>query len=232
MHLPIKTLACIFLTPCLLLGEPANDAVEPQLKSEGFIQLISEDSFAGWTVPSERWTIAGGVITGDTNGEKLETPEWIYTKQKFADFIFSVEIRLSGGPKANSGIYYRANPFTFEWRKTGATYEAPSGYEYDVSVEERINGSLGDWYARPSLRVYSDREVMSNVFKKEDWNRMTIRARGDRLEYWVNGTKIMDYIDQDPKRSLEGLIGFQMHDKLVMKVELRNISVLPIDKEK
>ena len=58
---------------------------------------------------------------------------------------------------------------------------------------------------------------------------MTIRARGNRLEYWINGIKIMDYLDDDPKASREGIIGFQIHDGMVMKVEFRNIRVLALE---
>ncbi|WP_411825601.1 DUF1080 domain-containing protein [Luteolibacter sp. AS25] len=227
----MKTLFCLLLVPSILLARPANDALEPEIKGKGAIQLISGNTLDGWQVPSDRWSIANGIITGDTNGEELTKPEWLYTRQKFGDFILSAEIRLSGGPKANSGIYFRAVPFTFEWKRTGASYEAPSGYEFDASLEEKINGTLGDWFARPSLRIFPDQKVMKHAFKKEDWNRMTIRANGNRLEYWLNGVKILDYLDNDPERSHEGLIGFQLHDRLVMKMELRNASVIPLTEE-
>ncbi|MDP4625615.1 MAG: DUF1080 domain-containing protein [Akkermansiaceae bacterium] len=226
----MKFFYCLLLTQSFLLAEPSNEAVEPDIKGSEAIELISGNTLDGWTAPSERWSIADGVITGDTKGEKLSTPEWLYTQQKFSDFIFTAEVRLSGGSSANSGIYFRAKPFTFEWRKTGASYKAPSGYEYDAALDEKHNGSLGDWYARPSLRIFPDPEIMKANFKKEDWNRMTIRAQGNRLEYWLNGAKIMDYVDQDPKRSHEGLIGLQIHDRIVMKVELRNTSILHLGK--
>lgn len=227
----MKAVYCLLLTSGLLLAEPGNVAAEPEAIGAEAIQLISGDTLEGWKAPSERWSIADGVITGDTKDEKLSTPEWLYTQQTFSDFVFTAEVRLSGGSRANSGIYFRVQPFTFEWKKTGVTYEAPSGYEYDASLEEKHNGSLGDWYARPSLRIFPDPEIMKEVFKKEDWNRMTIRAFGNRLEYWLNGAKIMDYLDHDPKRSKEGVIGFQMHDRLVMKVEIRNASILPINSD-
>ena len=58
---------------------------------------------------------------------------------------------------------------------------------------------------------------------------MTIRAHGNRLEYWMNGIKVMDYLDNDPKGSSEGIIGLQIHDGSIMKVEYRNIRVLPLE---
>jgi len=55
---------------------------------------------------------------------------------------------------------------------------------------------------------------------------MTIRARASRLEYWINGIKVMAYLDDDPKASREGLIDFQIHNGSVMKVEYRNIRII------
>jgi len=223
-------LGVLSLSSSIFAAEVLNEAAEPELKGDQVIHLIAANTLKGWKVPSDRWTIADGVIAGDTKGEKLKTPEWLYTQQSFSDFIFSAEVKLSNGAKANSGIYFRAKPFSFEWRKSGISYEAPSGYEYDAASAGKHNGSLGDWYARPSLRIYPDPALLKLVFKKEDWNRMTIRARGNRIEYWLNGAKIMDYVDLDPKRSHEGLIGLQMHDKLEMKVELRKAVILPLKK--
>ncbi|MGJ8671991.1 3-keto-disaccharide hydrolase [Rubritalea sp.] len=226
----MKALLCIALTLAashFLSAASSDNAKEPTLDDSKDVKLIAENSFEGWEVPSELWTIKDGVITGDTAGKKLKEPEWIYTKKKFRDFIFSADVRLSGGPKSNSGIYFRVKRFDFKWR--GSTYDAPSGYEYDAGLDSRHNGSLGDWYARPSLRVFADSELMKKVFKPEDWNRMTIRAEGDHIEYWLNGTKVLDYIDKDPKRSPEGIIGLQMHDKLVMKVEMRKAVILTLN---
>ena len=216
------------LISCVASAESVIESPEPELKGDQVIQLIADQSLEGWKVPSSRWSIKDGEITGDTMGEALKTPEWLYTNESFSDFIFSAEVKLSGGPKANSGIYFRVTPFTFTRGKPGTSYEAPSGYEYDAGLASRHNGSLGDWYARPSLRIFADKQVMKKIFKAGDWNRMTIRAKGNRIEYWLNGTKIIDYTDTDTKRSKEGSIGLQMHDNLVMKVELRNALILPL----
>ncbi|MGJ8676319.1 MAG: family 16 glycoside hydrolase [Akkermansiaceae bacterium] len=71
-----------------------------------------------------------------------------------------------------------------------------------------LNGALGDWYARLSLRIFADKQRIDQSYKADDWNRMTIRAKGNRVEYWMNGSKIIDYTDKDPKRSKDGFIGF------------------------
>ncbi|MEP4078382.1 3-keto-disaccharide hydrolase [Haloferula sp.] len=212
--------------PCLALAQGDKEKAEPELKGEEVIQLIKKDSLQGWKTPSDRWSISEGVIVGDTGKVALDAPEWLYTKQRFSDFTFTCEVRLTGDDKANSGIYFRANPIPFKWRKH--SYEAASGYEFDI-VPGKHCGSLGDWYARPKLRVFAERELVDRLWRKSDWNRLTIRARGNHLEYWLNGEKVVDYHDKDPKGSREGFIGLQIHDRAVMKVEMRNARVAPVD---
>jgi hypothetical protein len=184
-------------------------------------------------VPSARWVLEEGSIVGHTGTEKIKLPEWLYTRQRFGDFVFTCELRLTGDNSRNTGIYYRVNTFQFEDKRGKTSFEAPSGYEFDAAYHRpgsRNNrGSLGDWYARPSLRILPDQSIINQVYKPEEWNRMTIRARGNRLEYWINAIKIMDFLDPDPKASREGVIGFQIHNGSVMKVEYRNIRVLSLE---
>ena len=208
-----------------------NEAAEPTVNGPGTIDLLEGGTLDAWKVPSDHWSIKDGVIVGDTGGAKLDIPEWLYTKQQFSDFEFTCELRLTGGTRRNTGIYYRVKPFLFSRGKK--SYQAPSGYEFDAAYHEpgsrrNLTGSVGDWYARPSLRVLADPTIINQAYQTDKWNRMTIRARANRLEYWINGIKVMDYLDDDPKGSREGIIGFQIHDGLVMKVEYRNIRVLAL----
>ena len=220
-----------FLIVCfgLMVPRPAvsqvdNEATEPAVKGPGVIDLLAGGTLDAWDIPSARWRLEGENIVAETGPEKLPTPEWLYTKQRFSDFEFTCELKLTGDNRRNTGIYYRANPISYKDR-----FEAASGYEFDAAPSDNLWGSVGDWYVRPSLRIYADPDVISQVVKPDDWNRMTIRARGNRLEYWINGIKTMDYVDHDPEGSREGVIGFQIHDGSVMKIEFRNVRVLPLE---
>jgi len=229
MRYLMKLIFFLFLSSCLLIprivfSQVTNEAAEPSVKGPGVIDLLAGSKLDAWKVPSSHWHLEAGSIVGETGTEKLSTPEWLYTKQRFNNFEFTCELKLTGDNRRNTGIYYRVN--TFQFRNS---FEAPSGYEFDAAATgDKLTGSVGDWYARPSLRISADSNVINKIYNSDNWNRMTIRARGNRLEYWINGIKIMDYQDPDPKGSLEGVIGFQMHDGSVMKIEYRNIRVLPI----
>ena len=205
-------------------SQNVNEATEPSVIGTGVIDLLKGGTLEAWKVPSTRWQLKEGSIAGETGGDRLSIPEWIYTKQKFGNFEFTCELRLTGDNRRNTGIYFRVNTFTYRDR-----FEAPSGYEFDAAATgDRLTGSVGDWYARPALRISADSAIINRVYNSDNWNRMTIRARENRLEYWINGVKVMDYRDPDPRGSREGIIGFQMHDGSVMKVECRNIRVLPL----
>lgn len=213
-----------FAIPGVVFSQNTNEAIEPSVKGPGVIDLLAGGTLDAWKLPSARWRLAAGSIVGETGPEKLSTPEWLYTKQRFSNFEFTCELRLTGDSRRNTGIYYRAN--TIQYRNR---FEAPSGYEFDAAATgDKLTGSVGDWYVRPTLRISADSLLINKIYNSDNWNRLTFRAIGNRLEYWINGIKIMDYQDSDPNGSREGVIGFQMHDGSVMKVEYRNIRVLPL----
>lgn len=223
--------------PYVAFSQDANESTEPTVKGTGTVDLLEGGTLDAWKVPPAHWYLDEESVIGNTGPEKLTTPEWLYTKQKFNDFEFTCELKLTGDNHRNTGIYYRVKVILFEGhgnkKDNWKPFEAPSGYEFDAAYHNpgktNFRGTLGDWYARPSLRIYPDSAVINQAYKTEEWNRMTIRARGNRLEYWMNGIKIMDYLDHDPKASREGIIGFQIHDGSVMKIEYRNIRVLPLE---
>jgi len=225
--LSISIYFCL-ITPQLTFSQNTNEAIEPSVKKSDAIDLLKGGTLNAWKVPSAHWHIEEDHIIAYTGDEQLDIPEWLYTKEQFGDFVFTCELKLTGDNRRNTGIYYRVNTFTFENYQGNKSFEAASGYEFDVAHNRRYLGSLGDWYARPSLRILPDTAIVNQVYKTDEWNRFTLRARGNRLEYWINGIKVLDYIDNDPKASRKGFIGFQIHDGSVMKIECRNIRVMPL----
>ena len=230
----MKHVLFIFIYSCtvqMVFSQNYNEAIEPTFESDSVINLLKENKLDAWEIPSDLWYIENETIIGHTGDKKLNTPEWLYTKQQFSDFEFTCELRLTGDNHRNTGIYYRVKKIIRD-RNGNKSYETPSGYEFDAAFhipgETNFRGTLGDWYARPSLRIFPDQSIINNIYKTGDWNRMTLRARGNRLEYWLNGIKVMDFVDHDPKASRNGIIGFQIHNGSVMKVEYRNILVLPL----
>ena len=56
-----------------------------------------------------------------------------------------------------------------------------------------------------------------------------ILARGNHLEHYLNGVKVVDVLDNDPKgRSLEGILALQIHAGPPMLVEFKDILLKPL----
>ena len=62
---------------------------------------------------------------------------------------------------------------------------------------------------------------VDKLLKPGDWNAMRIEARGDTYRVGLNGTDVLKY--DDPAFPNPGPIGLQVHGKVKMKVEFRNL---------
>ena len=246
----------LFQLPCYGV-DPSREDDEPSMTGAGVISLFDGKVLSHWDVPSNNWRVEDNCIVGETTAGSLETPEWLYTKQTYKDFIFSCEIKLTGDKERNTGIWYRAAPFEFDgiWadfeeddeddiekdseeeedEEEVKPYVASAGYELDAFSDgdfeeggENHWGALHDSYKRQSFGAMADPTLIKKLYTPEDWNRVFIRARGNRLEHWVNGVKVVDHVDTDPNAPRQGKIGLQLHDGSRLKVSFRDIKILPL----
>ena len=67
----------------------------------------------------------------------------------------------------------------------------------------------------------ADEKKIAKLLKEGDWNTMRLEAVGPKYTVWLNGEKVVEY--EDPAFPNAGPIGLQIHPKLKMKVEFRNI---------
>jgi len=42
-----------------------------------------------------------------------------------------------------------------------------------------------------------DKEKLPTWLRKDDWNELTVRAQGDRIQIWLNGNPTVDYTELD-----------------------------------
>ena len=61
------------------------------------------------------------------------------------------------------------------------------------------------------------------ILKEGERNALRVRARGDRFEVWLNGTKTTDYTT--PAYPSAAPLGLQVHPGLVMSVQFKDIVV-------
>lgn len=145
----------------------------------------------------------------------------IVTRQQFASFELELEWKV--GPRGNSGVFYWAT------EETRVIYEnAPEMQILDNTGHNDGRNALTSAGANYALHA-PVRDVTRPV---GEWNAARIVARGDTVEHWLNGTKLLTYVAGSPEwtqlvaaskfrqwpaygKSRRGHIGLQDHGDVV-----------------
>ncbi len=122
------------------------------------------------------WYVADGELKKDgPTGD-------IITNDEYSDFDFQIDWKIGKG--GNSGIFYRA---TEEYPKvywSGPEYQllddanAPDG-------QSRLTSAGAAYAIYPSPAGF--------VKPANEWNHTEIIVRGNHVEHWLNGTKLLEY---------------------------------------
>ncbi|HEY8979982.1 MAG TPA: ThuA domain-containing protein [Streptomyces sp.] len=83
-----------------------------------------------------------------------------------------------------------------------------TGYEVQIDATDAPDRTTGSIYAVKAPDTAA-RDAALNP--PGEWNTFELLVEGERLQVWLNGTKINDFTNTDPARSLAGHIGIQNH---------------------
>lgn len=176
---------------------------------------VREKKIAEWTEDAKKhWTVENGELVNDGHGTYLTTNE------DFTDYELLIEYRTV--PKADSGIYLKANPQVQIW---------------DIGNEEQFKngcqkGSGGLWNNSPGAPGKDPSEVADKPFG--EWNSFKIRQIGARTSVWLNGKHVVDnaimenYFDRSGPLFAKGPICLQTHGG---EIRWRNIYLREIPAE-
>jgi|TARA_Y100000385_G_C12948453_1_gene574420 hypothetical protein len=196
-----------------------NTDAEPKL-TEGFLSLYNGKDLDGWTARGGHCTfvargesIVGACVKGSPS-TYLSTDRDDYT-----DFIFTSEIKWQ--VDGNSGVMFRAK------RKPGKKNETIYGPQCEMEGLLKGRGwsggiygqSAGGWRYPLWLEAHKD---VRNALKKDDWNRVTIKAVGNNVKTWVNGIPAANWNSDE---YLKGFFSLQIHSGKQGTVHFRNIKV-------
>ena len=216
-------LLCFFLVTPILLAQ-TNDAIE----------LFNGKDLSGWVIegPTEFdnkgnkepiWVADNGMITCRVNNRK-SYGFLRYDKKQFADFVFSLEYRLSEKeiPKqspCNSGIGIRTGVYD---PKKSDSPPSRAGYEIQLLDDAMKNP---DKHSTGSLYRYIAPSVKA-VKPAPEWNKIEIECKGARIKVTLNGEKIIDVdqttVEEIKNKPLKGYVCVQNHGG---KVDFRNLRV-------
>jgi hypothetical protein len=204
----------------------------------GFKSIFDGKTLNGWEGDHKYWRVTDGVMTGEI------TPETIIKSNTFiiwrggepGDFELKLDYRITS--EGNSGINYRS--VVVPDKTTPGNKFALRGYQCDIDGQNRYTGNNYEEKGRLFLavrgqvtRVTGKRTpiVLSSLGPDKDlaaligtdWNSVHLVCRGNVLMHHVNGRLMSMVIDDDAAgRTMQGLIGVQVHVGGPMKVEYRN----------
>ena len=198
----IPMMAALLALACAAI-EP-NTLTEAE-KAAGWKLLWDGKTLNGWVgekngckaPPTKGWKIEDGVLTVlpkscIKNGKWQALPKEqaalggggdLVTKESFKDFELSVDFRLT--PCANSGIKY-----FYDRGRFGGTCE-----EYQILDPGHPDSRHGKNGNRRVASLYDMIPANADKIVKPagEWNTARILAKGNHVEHWLNGQKVLEY---------------------------------------
>ncbi|HVK59091.1 MAG TPA: DUF1080 domain-containing protein, partial [Candidatus Kapabacteria bacterium] len=186
-----KVLAPLFVAVLLIQTQAADER-------DGFKPLFNGKDLSGWDGDPKFWSVKDGTITGQTTTENPTKGNTfiIWTNGVVDDFELRAKFKITGGPRANSGIQYRSKKMG-DWVIGGYQADFEGGDTYSgILYEERGRGILAERGQKTIIRENGKPEVVGSVgdskeiqskIKKEDWNEYHVIVRGNHLIHKING---------------------------------------------
>jgi PKD repeat protein len=181
--------------------EPPPPCEEPYTPEAGYTMLFdgTDESLADWTYAGSGTFVREDCAIRSVGGFGL-----MYTKADF-DAPYSLKLEWMMPGDDNSGVFVG-------FPDTGANTDQTSidqGEEIQIDATDNPAQTTGAIY----LEQAADLELRDEVLNPPgDWNEYEIVVRADRIVVYLNGTKINEWVDDDPVSDLAtGRIGLQMH---------------------
>jgi glucose/arabinose dehydrogenase len=158
---------------------------------EGWTPIFDGETLEGW-LPNEEglWSIQDGILVGEGPRSHLFSE-----RNDYRNFEVRARVKISDG--GNSGLYVRAQYIEAGW---------PKGYE------AQINSSFADPQKTASL--YDLSLVTTHLIASDTWFEYRVKCTdtdaGTRIQVFVNGIRINDFVDTE-RRFGEGSIALQQH---------------------
>ena len=172
LHLFLIAVSLVaLLTPCILAAGSEDSSWKP---------LFDGKTTAGWReygkkeFPKTGWVVEDGCLKLFDGGRGAN----LVTEAEYEDYEFEWEWKLPA--KANNGVKY----FVTEKRPSSP------GHEYQMVDDSTIRDP------RSKTATFYDvlpLQVESPIKPPGEWNKSRILVRGNHVEHWLNGIKVLEY---------------------------------------
>lgn len=190
---PVFLAVLLTISSCVIARNKARKRPEPntltkrQIK-QGWKLLFDGKTLNGFKgatddkVLNTCWKVENGqIICPERDQRPSKISGSIVTKDQYSNFDFRLDYKLDPdfkGGHVNGGIKYFAYPNT----ELGLEYQI-----YDADAETKAKGALADLY---DILPAKEKPVAK---PRGQWNTVRIVARGNHVEHWLNGKKVLEF---------------------------------------
>jgi hypothetical protein len=142
------------------------------------------DTFRGWNSPGmpEGWHVVDGTLAKEGAVDDL------VTREPFGNFELELEWKI--GKAGNSGVFYRGT------REYDHIYWSAPEYQ----LLDDANAQDGRSRLTAAAAAYGLYGPPAGVVKPfGEWNKTRIVVKGDHVEHWLNGQKVVEYDLRSPE---------------------------------
>ena len=182
------------------------------------VPLFDGKTFTGWEGDTTNvWRIEAGAFRAGTLAKKQERNDFLATVKQFGDFELTLKWQLVGTEGfVNGGVQFRT--------KRIPNSPAVSGYQADLGAG--YDGALVDEGRRQLVLARPSQEVLAKAQKPlGEWNHYRIRAKGPRIQIWLNGVQTVDFMEKDPTIPLTGIVALQIHGDAKSVVRYKDLMI-------
>lgn len=169
------------------LADTTANVLTAAEKAKGWKLLFDGKTTSGWRTylnkESSSWTVADGILhSGPRNADKTDKRADIMTDATYENFELSIDWKIS--PQGNSGILYMVQETEPSSHLTGPEYQIID----DVNFPEKLQ----EWQ-KTGANYAIDAAPEAKPANVGEWNHTVIIVKGNHVEHWLNGKKIVDY---------------------------------------
>ncbi|WP_276088499.1 DUF1080 domain-containing protein [Pedobacter sp. JY14-1] len=188
---------------------------------KGRIKLFDGKTFKGWEGDTiNTWSIREGAIVGGALTKMVPHNQFIKTTATYSNYSLKLKFKLTGTEGfINGGVQFHSQ------RISDPDFEM-IGYQADIG--DGFWASLYDESRRNKLLATADTTLIKKILKKNQWNGYEVRTQGKRIQIFLNGTRTIDYIEEDPAIPQEGYIAFQLHGGGKTEIFYKDIVLTPL----
>ena len=192
----------------------ADNELTSQEKAAGWKLLFDGKTFAGWedptrkSPPGDSYTIENGTLKATSHPRFQED---LFTSDTYADFELEFDWKIS--PAGNCGLKYRiqdrvtlldgkfpkfeeqVNASIRNRRKDRPAkgYEYVVGFEYQITDNQKNSDAMHNGPAHQTAALYDMFAPLKDATRPVgEFNHSRIVVRGDHIEHWLNGEKLVD----------------------------------------